>query len=153
MDEPYLSEVAQVEWAMHMAATVANTSPDPESLVLLTTEDPADVSLSLSPGVCALRCTWPVASIVNAHLAGVPAFAEVGEQLQRRVAQDVVVWRNGLRPSLREALPGELEALVALQSGQSLSAALESAVALDFAAWLPLALQSGLVVGVVSVSS
>jgi hypothetical protein len=147
-DEPYLPDVARAEWAMHCCASAADGVADMASLSLLTTEDPADLRLVLAPGCVALHSDWPVASILGAHLEGSPTFEDVGRQLQARLAQDIVVWREGLRPRVREAMPGEAECLQAILAGHSLAQALESASALDFEIWFPMAIQSALVLGV-----
>jgi hypothetical protein len=148
-DTPYLSDVARVEWALHCAATAANGVTDAASLALLTREDPAELSLKLSPGVATLQSDWPVASIMSAHQEGTPSLAEVGVQLRQRLAQAVVIWRQGLRPCVRQALPDECHCLHALSAGRPLSQALDEAPALDFGTWFPMAFQSGLVLAVV----
>lgn len=147
-DEPYLADVARVEWALHAAATMADAEPDLGTLALLTSEDPATVQLRLAPGCCVLRSAWPVASIVGAHLDDSPSLAEAGAQIRDRVAQDTVVWRQGLRPRCRLALEGEAPALQVLLAQGSLGAALDAAPTLDVGAWLPLAVQTGLLLAV-----
>jgi hypothetical protein len=147
-DEPYLPDVARAEWTMHCCATAADGVTDLASLSLLTTNDPADLRLVLAPGCAALRSDWPLASILGAHLEGSPALKDVGRQLQARHAQDIVMWREGLRPRVREAMPGEAGCLQALLAGKSLAQALASAPALDFEIWFPMAIQSSLVLGV-----
>ena len=147
-DTPYLSDVAQAEWALHRCATAPDRAPDLTTLSLLTTEDPQCLQLLLAPGVVSFRSDWPLASLLLAHLEGRPSLQAVGLELQRRTAQDVVVWRSGFQSSLRQALPSEVELLGALQSGMTLEPALACAVGLDFSQWLPLAVQTGLVLGV-----
>jgi hypothetical protein len=146
-DEPYLPDVARVEWTMHQCggAPDADADPDLATLALLTTQEPEHLQLHLSPGSAVLRSAWPVASIVGAHLEGSPSLQEAGAQLRRAEAQDTVVWRAGLRPRARLALTGEHDALRAMLQGQSLAQALDAAPELDFGQWLPLAVQSGLV--------
>ena len=146
-DAPYLPDVARAEWALQGCATAANRNADLGTLVLLTTEDPKALRLELAPGLAAMRSDWPLASLLLAHREGQPALADVAEQLQDRIAQDVVVWRAGLQPRLRQALPGEVALLHGLLSGRPLEPALDAAPALDFSQWLPLAVQSGLVLG------
>ena len=63
------------------------------------------------------------------------------------VAEAALVWRAGLRPRVREALVGEAAWINAHLGGCSLGAALDAAPALDFNAWLPLAVQTGLLLG------
>jgi hypothetical protein len=71
----------------------------------------------------------------------------LAQQLHSGVAQDIVLWRAGLQPQLRQALPGERAFLHALQEGLALEPALNTATGLDFSQWLPLAVQTGLVLG------
>lgn len=147
-DEPYLADVARVEWALHRCAMAVDAAADPASLAWLTTEDPAHLGLHLAPGCVVLRSPWPVASMVAAHVHGTPSFAEVGAELREGVAQDVLVWRQGLRPQFRQALPGEADLLERLLAGDAMGRALDQAPSLDFAQWFPKAIASQLVLGV-----
>jgi len=144
-DDPYVPDVARAEWALHVCAGAADADADLSTLSLLTTHAPEGVRLLLAPGCAVVRSTWPIASILGAHLEGSPSLQEAGAQLRRGEAQDAVVWRAGLRPRVRLALAGEADALSILLQGRSLAAALDAAPALDFGQWLPLAVQSGLV--------
>ena len=147
-DDAYLPDVARVEWALHQAAGAANAEPDLTTLALLTTREPEHVQLHLAPGCAAVCSTWPVASIIGAHVEGNPSLQEAGAQLRRGEAQDAVVWRAGLRPRVRLTLAGEAQALHVMLQGQSLARALDAAPELDFGQWLPLAVQTGLVLAV-----
>jgi hypothetical protein len=148
-DEPYLADVARAEWALHQCTSAANAQADLSTLALLTTQDPAELGFGLAPGCAVLQSTWPLASLLSAHLypnlSQTPSFATVGQQLRDAVAQDVVVWRAGLRPLVREAAPGEAAFVAELLQGRPLAQALDTAAALDFSTWLPAAIQSGLV--------
>jgi hypothetical protein len=146
-DEHYLPDVATLEWALHQALSAADQAADGASFALLTTADPASVCLDLVPGCAALRSPWPVVSIVCAHRDGTPSLDQAGQRLRAGVAESAVVWRAGWRACVRQAQTGELEFLLALRDGGSLAAALEAAPTLDFGAWLPMAVQSGLVLG------
>jgi len=147
-DVPYLADVAQAEWRLHACATAADATPEPASLQLLTTHAPDTVTLALVPGSCAICSQWPLASLLLAHRAGGPSLATVGAALRDGVAEDVVVWRQGWQPTLRQALVGEAAVLQALLSGATLAQALDAGPTLDFAHWLPLAVQSGLILAV-----
>jgi hypothetical protein len=144
-DEPYLADVACVEWLLHSAATAADAGADLASLALLTTHDPDRLQLVLAPGCAVFASQWPVASIVLAHLTDSPTLAEAGAQLRAGVAQQVVVWREGLQPRVREAMPGEADSLQAMLMKHSLAQSLDAAPALDFSVWLPMAVRTGLV--------
>jgi hypothetical protein len=115
---------------------------------LLTTHDPSQLRFALAGGCAVVRSAWPIASILGAHLEGSPSLQEAGAQLRAGLAQDAVVWRAGLRPRVRQALPGEADCLQVLLTGTSLARALDGAPVLDFGQWLPAAVQSGLVLAV-----
>ena len=145
--EAYLPDVAEAEWALHRCASEPDREGDLATLSLLTTEDPSTLGLTLAPGLVTLSSAWPLASLMLAHREGRPSLEEVGRQLQRPVPQEVVVWRAGLQPRLRQALAGEALLLRGLLAGLALEPAVEAAQGLDFSHWLPLAVQSGLVLG------
>ena len=143
-DTPYLGDVAALDWALHRAATAADALTDPASFALLGEHDPLDVQLLLAPGCSVLCSAWPVASMVNAHLHQDPGLEQVGRLLRAGIAEDALVWRSGLQPRVRVAQAGETPFVGALLDGQSLGDALDLAPALDVGAWLPMAVQSGL---------
>ena len=146
-DVPFLADVARAEWALHRCAVAADRVTDAASFALLTHQDPQTLGLKLAPGCTALTSTWPVASILGAHLLQSPSLEDVGAQMAQAVAQDVIVWRAGLKPTFKAAQAGEVTCLLALARGESLLVALEASPALDFSSWLPAAVQSGLVLG------
>ena len=146
-DEAFLPDVARAEWALHCCASAPDCDSNLTTLSLLTTEDPQNLCLTLAPGLVTLSSAWPLASLMLAHLESKPSFEEVGRQLRNPVPQEVVIWRSGFQPRLRLAMPGEATLLQALQTGAALGPALDTATGLDFSQWLPLAVQTGLVLG------
>lgn len=150
-DAPYLADVVTVEWALHRSASAANQEADAASFALLTQLDPSELQLCLAPGCAVAQSRWPVASIVAAHLNhrpdSDPDLREAGRRLRAGVAEAAVVWRAGLQPRVRAAFPGETDFMLALLNGLGLGAALDAAPALDFNAWLPLAVQTHLLLG------
>lgn len=152
-DVPYLADVAHAEWALHRCAVAFDSEADLKSLALLTTEDPQTLTFALAPGLATQASVWPIASILLAHLQGAPSFEQVASDLRNQTSQDVVVWRAVYQPKLRLALKGELAFLNALLGGQAIEAALECAHGLDFSQWLPMAVQTSLVLGVARLKS
>jgi hypothetical protein len=144
-DEPYLGDVARVEWALHRCASAADGALCPGTLALLGTQEPDALWLQLAPGVSVVRSAWPVASIVLAHQAdsGV-SLADAGQQLRDGTAQDALVWRQGLRPRVRPTLVGEGDFVRKLRQGSAFGPALDAAPDLDIQRWLTDAVQSGL---------
>jgi hypothetical protein len=147
-EEPYLPDLARVEWLLHLAAAAADAQPEPASFALLATCEPEAVALVPAPGLASVTSAYPVASIVAAHLEGEPSLEEAGRRLRQSQAEAAVVWRQGLRPRSRRALPGEPQLIAQLQEKRSLADSLAAAPELDFQAWLPLAVHTGLLIGV-----
>jgi hypothetical protein len=146
-DEPYLGEVARLEWALHGVATDTDGEADLGSLGLLQAVSPAQLTLRLCPGARTLPSSFPVVSIVLAHTGETPSLQEAGERLRNGVAETALVWRQGFRPALRQALPGEAAFIAALQHGHALDGALSAADGFDFTDWLAPAVHAGLLLG------
>ncbi len=151
-DEPYLGDVARVEWALHQAATAADVVADPSSFAWLASMDPSVISLQLAAGVRVVQSPYPVASLVNAHRAAQPDLTAVAGRLQAGVAEHALVWRRGFMPSVMAVTAAEARLLQSLQQGESLDAALGATLAqfaeFDFSDWLARAVSLGLVLGV-----
>jgi len=147
-DDPYLSDVARAEWALHLSAIAADSGSDTHSFALLTTEEPSSLRLILSAGTCVLQSQWPLAALILAHSGSEISLAEAAAQLRAGQAQDVVIWRAGLQPRLRQAQSGEFGFLHAVLQGTDFGAALDNTPEFDFSVWLIPAVQSGLLVRV-----
>lgn len=150
--EPYLADVATVEWALHRCAAAPDQAADRASLGWLMQHDPLELQLQLAPGCAIFTRAWPVASILSAHLSSSPSLGEVGERLRAGTGETALVWREGDRPRVREALAGEAALMTELLQGRSLGDALDAAPELDFNAWLPMAVQTQLLLGVTLMS-
>jgi hypothetical protein len=159
--EPFLGDVARVEWALHRAATAADAALQPVSFELLTRVEPDRIALCLAPGTALVLSAWPVASLVQAH-GGTPdsadlpdraeRLAQAAELLQTRTAECACIWRHGFKPRVAAIDAGECALLTELLAGQSLAAALDRAAAAGwaearFGEWLGVSVQNGLVTG------
>jgi Putative DNA-binding domain len=150
--EPYLSDVAKVEWALHMAATATDKTTDLTTFSLLTEQDPDALTLQLAPGAALVHSHYPIASILTAHLYASPSFEEVGQKLQQKLPEIALVWRQGLLPKVALCTAADAAFVGQLVAGKSLLTALDVATAeesdkFDFNAWLPIAVQNGLLLG------
>ena len=141
-DEPYLADVARLEWAVHEAERAVDVAP-PQGLELLATHDPADLRLHLVPGTAVLASAHPVVSIWQAHRSSHDdRFAPVRAAFAAGVAENALVVRQAWRAEVRAIDAAELRFVTALLAGVSLATALqESGAGLDFEAWLIVALQ------------
>ncbi|MBC7609134.1 MAG: putative DNA-binding domain-containing protein [Polaromonas sp.] len=152
--EPFLGDVARVEWALHCAATAADSTVDLGSFALLASGDAQQATLTLSDGVLTLASAWPVVSIINAHLHAQPTLAQAAALLGAGSPEHALVWRQGLKPRLRPSSAAEHALVTALQAGLSLEASLAATGLVtadgggfDFNDWLTQSVQSGLVTG------
>jgi Putative DNA-binding domain len=148
--EPYLPDVARAEWHLHALATAADANVDMASLGLLMTTEPTALVLHLAPGTALLVSRHPIVSILSAHRDGLVTLEEAGLRLCEGRAESAVIWREGYKPCVREAHAGEVDFLNAVLKAESLALALDAAPALDFAAWLGPAVQSGLLISATS---
>ena len=150
-DDPYLADVARLEWALHSCSMAADVEADPASYARLLSEDPSTLLLRLAPGCAVLPSAWPTLSIVQAHRLGT-GLEEAGRRLRAGHAETAVLWRAGLQPQLRAAHAGEAALLQALNQGQTLGNALDAALTqaadFDFSAWLQEAVTGSLLLGV-----
>lgn len=152
--EPYLGDVARLEWLLHEAGSAADAEVDLASFALLTSSDAEPVSLCLGAGVALLASSYPVASIVNAHLLGSPSLQEAGQRLTDGCAEHVLVWRQGFKLCVRLSSAAEHRLIEELLAGHALANALDAvdslgdeASAFDFNVWLANAVQTGVVCG------
>ena len=145
--EPYLADVAAVEWALHRCASAPDQPADHASFGLLMQHDPLELQLQLAPGCAVFTSAWPVASILGAHLSQTPSFDEVRDRFRAGRGESILVWREAYRPRVREAFGGEATWVTCLLQGGALGEALEAAPDLDFNAWLPMAVQTQLLLG------
>jgi len=154
-DEPYLGDLAALEWALHCASIAADAEVDAASFALLAAHDPAELHVQLAPGCAVVASVWPVASLWAAHADQSVPFDALRQRFQAQSAEVALVWRAGLRPQVRHLDPAEHALLTALLANQTLGAALDAAshgAALatqwDTHSWLAQAVQSGLLLSV-----
>jgi Putative DNA-binding domain len=150
--EPYLRDVAKVEWALHTSATAADKAADLTTFSLLTEHDADKVTLLFAPGTALVSSPFPIASILTAHLYESPTFEEVGYKIRDKRAEIALIWRQGLRPMVAICSAAEAAFIARLLDGASLLAAVENTPSsvetpFDFNSWLPHAVAQGLVLG------
>ena len=147
-DTPYLADVAQIEWALHVCAGAADKSQNVDSFAALTRHEPAHLSFITAPGTRILPSAYPAATIALAH-TGQGAIQEAAVLLHAGVAQTALVWRQGFAPRLRALQEAEQAFTSAVCAGQNLAVALDLAHPdFDFSDWLTANAQNSLLIRV-----
>ncbi len=159
-DVPYLADVARLDWAVHHCAMAADAPATIAGLALLADTDPAELRLTLWPGLRLLSSAWPVGSIWRAHQP--PAEAQSGlttpdklvvarQALAAQQAETALIWRSGWRPQVQMLGDDDARFTKALLDGDALAMALDIAGAdFDFERWLLSALRQGWLAAVVA---
>ncbi len=138
--EPALPALAELDWALHGLATVADDpAPHAELWAVLQAVPPERLRLRLSPSLRLLRlpaladeAAWAAAQVGQAAAAPEPG-------------PDLVLWRQGWSPQWA-ALPADAvlwcqHLLRGATLGAALDAVLEAHPGFDLAAWLAMAWQ------------
>jgi hypothetical protein len=157
-DEPYLADVARLEWAVHRAERAADVAP-PQGLERLAGDEPAALVLRLAPGTALIDSSHPIATIWQAHRStAADRFAPVRAAFETGAGECALVARDGWRATVRALPAGEARFTRAVLAGRSLGDSLNDALgdalgatpsdelaaagaAFDFEAWLIAALQ------------
>ena len=140
--EPYLGDVARLEWALHQAERAADGAP-PQGLDRLADGDPQALVLRLAPGTALVDSAFPIITLWQAHRhAAANRFAPVRAAFAAGAAECALVERQGWRAVPRCLPPDEACFVRAVLGGCSLADALCAAgAAFDFSAWLIAVLQ------------
>lgn len=151
--EPYLADVARLDWAVHAAAHAAD-APAPAGLERLATDDPATLHLRLAAGTTLVDSPHPVVSIWHAHRAtGADRFDAVRAAFAAGRGEVALVRREGWPVRVHAVDAATARFTATLLQGGPLGAALAAAGAeFDFTAWLVDALRCGAVSGLESPS-
>jgi Putative DNA-binding domain len=143
-EEPYLADVARLDWAVHRAEQAAERGPV-LGLEQLAQADPAWLRLRLAEGLALCASAHPVASIWQAHRSSAEdRFAGVRAAFAAGRGEHALVWRDGFQARVQALPDADARFMQALLQAQPLDAALDAAgTGFAFEHWLPRALQCG----------
>jgi hypothetical protein len=139
----YLPDIATLEQAIRHSYHSADATPViPEVLGSLTEEQFLSARLRFAPAVYLQSSPWPIHAIWNAALHGGPS--------PTMVAQDILILRPSFDPEVHLLPCGAIDFLRALQAGQTVESALETAQHADFdlTAILSVLIAGGAITGV-----
>lgn len=146
--EPYLADVARVDWAVHRAERAAD-APAPQGLLRLAEGDPARLRLRLAPGTALVVSPHPVATIWQAHRRhDADRFAPVRAAFAAGHGERALVQRRGWKAEVRALAAPEAAFTAALLQAQPLAAALDAAPGFAFEPWLHAALAAGVLAAI-----
>jgi hypothetical protein len=136
--EPYLSDVARVDWAVHTIEHAADVAAPPAGLQLLAELDPSLLMLRLRPALTLVVSRWPVVTVWQAHRSDdADRFAPVRQAFANDVAETALVARPQWRATVSALDEATSRFMAALHSGAALAGALDAAGAtFQFEAWL-----------------
>lgn len=141
-DEPYLADVARIDWAVHAIERAGDGVQPPSGLALLGELDPSRLRLQLRPELGLLPSKWPVVTIWQAHRrADAERFAPAREALARGEAEIALIARPGWVAEVERIDEACCRFMGALRRGAELSGALDVAgPTFAFDRWLQRAL-------------
>ena len=153
-EEPYLPDVARLEWAVHSAERAADSSA-PQGLERLGSDEPAGLVLRLAPGTALITSMHPVVTIWQAHRSnGADRFAPVRAAFTAGAGECALVVREGWQARVQTLALNEARFTQAVLAGHTLAAALTAAGdTFPFEAWLIAALQQQRLVAVEPVAA
>lgn len=147
--EPYLADVARLDWAVHVATQAADAQA-PSGLQRLADGDPAALVLRLQDGTALVESAHPVVAIWQAHRRDdADRFAPVRAAFAAGVGETALVQRCGWRTEVVALAAPAARFTAAVLRGRPLADALAAAGdGFDFATWLVDALRSGAIAAV-----
>jgi len=153
-DEPYLADVARLEWALHRAERAADRPAQPTGLQRLAEDEPSALRIVLRPGTALVASAAPIVTIWQAHRSDDPdRFAPVRAAFAAGVGENALVLRRGWKADASAVAAPVARFTGALLAGHALDVALADGGAdFDFETWLIGALQDGAIVGIEEIS-
>lgn len=142
-DEPYLPDVARLEWALHGAQSAADAGTA-RGLEQLADADPSALWMHFVPGTALVSSPHPIVSLWQAHRSThADRFEPVRAAFAAGRGEHALVTRQGWRPHVLALDAAHAAFTASLLAGRSLAQALqESGDEFDFQSWLVAALQS-----------
>lgn len=141
--EPYLADVARLDWLVHLARAAADDDAPVQGLDLLAHSEPDLLLLRLRDGHAVLQSQHAVHSVWQAHQEGSAAgFGVARQALAAGRAEQVRVSRQGMHVLVQSIDAGTAAFELCLLAGVGLGTALTGAgPGFDFTAWLVEALR------------
>lgn len=153
--EPYLADVARLDWAVHAIEQAADAPSQPSGVERLASDDPATLALVLRDGAALIRSPHPIVSIWRAHRSdAADRFDAVRAAFAAGRGETAWVWRRGWRAQVDAVDAAQAVFTESLLAGRSIAVALDAAGASFGAeAWLRAALGGEWIAAVVDATN
>ncbi len=157
--EPYLADLARLEWALHRAQFAADAPAAAGGFELLGQRDPAQLRLQLRPGIALISSRHPIVSIWQAHQVpeggertqALRSVALAREAMQAAPAEHALVFRRGWQAAVTSLAADDARFTQGAFDGLTLAVLLDAAGGdFDFERWLLSALREGWLTGVIA---
>ena len=136
--EPYLVDVARVDWAVHAIEHAADLAAPPAGLSLLAEREPSQLTLRLRPGLTVVASRFPVVTIWRAHRRhDADRFAPVRQAFAEQRAETALIARPQWRGAVSAIDAASARFMSALVDGADVARALDAAgESFQFESWL-----------------
>lgn len=136
-DDPYLADVARLDWAVHRAGCAADSVDGVSGLERLADTDPQRLYAEFAPGAALVDSVHPIVSLWQAHsvtgpvagLTQAQALAAAAQALRAGRPECAWVWRAGWAVQVDRLDPADVRFTASLLAGASLAQALEAGMA------------------------
>lgn len=139
-DHPYLSQMAELEWAFQIASRSPVEVLSTESLSLLTGENVEDLVFTLQSSLSLIVSDFPLGSLWRLHRNGDKYLMPDKNQLQHALNSDesgcYLIWQSASGAKLLAVNKDMFDWVHAVRSGKTLGALLDAFPEFDFSAWL-----------------
>jgi hypothetical protein len=144
-EEPYLADVARLDWAVHKCEAAADHNGPATGLERLADTEPAQLHLRIAPGTCVLVSPHPVVTLWQAHRSSAEdRFVPVRAAFASGMGEHALVWRSGFKAQVSALADADARFTQAVLAGRSVDEALQTAgTDFSFEPWLISALQQG----------
>jgi len=150
-DHPYLSQMAELEWAFQVASRSVAEPLHKASLTLLEDENVEAVAIKLQRSLTLISSDFPLYGLWRLHRKGDKEQLPKEEPLHKVFNSDetgyYLVWQSGSGPRVVEITKEYFDWLNSIQRGKPIGELLDSFPDFDFSTWLSDSIVNGWLVG------
>lgn len=139
-NHPYLSQMAELEWAFQVASRGAVEDLDVDSLTLLNEEDVEEVMVILQSSISIITSNFPLGSLWRLHRYGdthqIPTKDQILEAMNSSESGFYLIWQSVAGPKVVAITEDCFFWMKAVQSGLRIGKLLDEFPEHNFSVWL-----------------